>query len=106
MIDLRRLIWVSLCYLLLACAPGDDQNGVVQESTAVVPDPCTQDWFTYIDKLTPTGDGMGHGPDIGSEEWQSVVEFKLGIRGNPAVPERESTEWCDYIAKQIDANPP
>jgi hypothetical protein len=90
----------------MACVSDDGKNSAAQEDLATAPAPCTQDWFVSIDKLTPTGDGMGHGPDIGSEEWQSVVEFKLGLRGNPAVPERESTEWCDYIAKQIDANSP
>jgi hypothetical protein len=48
-----------------------------------------------------TGDGQGHGPDIGSDEWRSVVEFKLGIRGNPAVPSRASREWCHYIDEQV-----
>ena len=40
---------------------------------------------------------MGHGPDIGSEEWKSVIEFKLGVRGNPNVPDRNSREWCRFI---------
>ena len=44
---------------------------------------------------------MGHGPDIGSEEWKSVIEFKLGIRGNPDVPDRNSSQWCDYIDKLL-----
>lgn len=45
----------------------------------------------------PTGDGQGHGPDLGSDEWKSVVEFKLGIRGDPQVPGRDSQAWCTYI---------
>jgi len=40
---------------------------------------------------------MGHGPDIGSEEWKSVIEFKLGVRGSPDVPDRNSREWCHFI---------
>jgi hypothetical protein len=40
---------------------------------------------------------MGHGPDIGSEEWKSVIEFKLGVRGNQGVPDRNSQEWCRFI---------
>jgi hypothetical protein len=34
-------------------------------------------------------------------EWQSVVEFKLGIRGSPEVPSRETDEWCRYIDEKI-----
>ena len=46
-----------------------------------------------------TGDGQGHGPDLGSSEWRSVIEFKLGIRGDPSVPPRNSELWCAYIYK-------
>ncbi len=46
---------------------------------------------------------MGHGPDIGSEEWKSVVEFQLGIRGNPGVPDRSSEAWCPFTDQQIQA---
>ena len=49
---------------------------------------------------------MGHGPDIGSGEWKSVVEFKLGIRGNPDVPDRDSQEWCSYIDALIQQKRP
>jgi len=103
MINSRTSIWVLLSSLLMACAPGDSQNGAARENSPAGPVLCTQEWFEYVDALVATGDGMGHGPDIGSEEWRSVVEFKLGMRGNPEVPDRESAEWCGYIAKQIDA---
>jgi hypothetical protein len=58
---------------------------------------CTNDWFLQIEKEILTGDGQGHGPDIGSLEWRSVIEFKLGIRNDPKVPPLESTQWCNYI---------
>jgi hypothetical protein len=44
---------------------------------------------------------MGHGPDIGSLEWQSVIEFKLGLRGDPDVPPRGSQRWCAYIDQRL-----
>ncbi len=50
-----------------------------------------------VEDRFPTGDGQGHGPDIGSLEWRSVVEFKLGIRGDPAIPPLESDQWCAYV---------
>jgi hypothetical protein len=58
---------------------------------------CNAAWYRSIEAKVPTGDGQGHGPDVGSDEWKSVVEFKLGIRGDPAVPSRDSEAWCRYI---------
>lgn len=59
--------------------------------------PCTDGWYEFVESVIPTGDGMGHGPDVGSEEWKSVVEFKLAIRDNPEVPDPSSEEWCTFI---------
>jgi uncharacterized protein len=58
---------------------------------------CTQEWYRLIEEKVATGDGQGHGPDLGSGEWQSVVEFKLGIRGKVDVPQRNSDAWCRHI---------
>jgi hypothetical protein len=62
---------------------------------------CTENWFRWVEGQVSTGDGQGHGPDLGSLEWRSVVEFKLGIRGDPAVPPTESAQWCNYINQRI-----
>ena len=70
------------------------QNQTPQAETS---DPCSESWYQSVELALSSGDGMGHGPDIGSEEWKSVIEFKLGIRGKPDVPDRNSQEWCSYI---------
>ena len=64
---------------------------------------CSGEWQQFVESTVTSGDGMGHGPDIGSEEWKSVIEFKLGVRGQPGVPERESPEWCAYVQNLIDS---
>jgi len=64
---------------------------------------CDSDWFAYAETSVSTGDGLGHGPDPGSEEWRSTIEFRLGIRGLPEVPERMTDEWCRYIDAQLHA---
>ncbi len=64
-------------------------------------DLCSHAWYKFIEEKVVTGDGHGHGPDVGSAEWKSVVEFKLGIRGNPDVPSRESDDWCRYIDETV-----
>lgn len=79
--------------------------GLVFSSCSIAfssPEPCTQQWYELIEKKLSTGDGMGHGPDIASDEWKSVVEFKLGIRGLENIPERSSAEWCVFIEKHLD----
>ena len=45
---------------------------------------------------------MGHGPDIGGQEWKSVIEFKLGIRDDADVPDLNVPQWCDYIDDYIN----
>ena len=65
---------------------------------------CSPDWFTRIESIVSSGDGQGHGPDPGSEEWRSTIEFRLGIRGLPEVPERMTDEWCQYIDAKIKAS--
>jgi hypothetical protein len=58
---------------------------------------CSNDWYAFVEKQIFTGDGRGHGPDIGSIKWRSVIEFKLAIRGNKNNPPIESEDWCSYI---------
>lgn len=73
---------------------------------------CSAAWFQSIDKKLQTADAQGHGPDIGSEEWKSVIEFKLGVRGRPNVPDRRTDAWCKYIdqhtkgLRHLDADSP
>lgn len=83
------LCTASLLVLLTACTQHKPEA-----ETAM---PCTPAWYQAVESSISSGDGMGHGPDIASEEWKSVIEFKLGIRGNPDVPNRNSSEWCRFI---------
>jgi uncharacterized protein len=58
---------------------------------------CSEAWYRSIEEKVPTGDGQGHGPDVGSDEWKSVIEFKTGIRGMSGIPKRDSKDWCRHI---------
>ena len=84
-------------YLFVAACSTDAERSTVLE-------PCTAEWQQWVESRVTTGDGHGHGPDIGSDEWQSVVEFKLGIRGDPAVPLRNTDAWCQYIDERMRAD--
>ncbi|MDO6428274.1 MliC family protein [Thalassotalea sp. 1_MG-2023] len=63
---------------------------------------CSLQHYQLIANHVQTGDGLGHGPDLGSDEWKSVIEYKLGIRGEPATPARTSDQWCRYIFNEIN----
>jgi len=65
---------------------------------------CTSDWYQLMEDQISTGDGQGHGPDLGSLEWRSVIEFKLKIRDEPSVPPVQSSQWCNYINDLIISN--
>jgi len=80
---------VLFAVLMSACSNVIVNNNNAQE--------CTSDWYRSVDKLIPSTDGRGHGPDLGSTEWRSVIEFRLGVRGNSSIPVLESDEWCDYV---------
>ena len=76
-----------------ARAGGDGQAGVY----------CTPEWYALVERRLGSGDGQGHGPDPGSEEWKGVVEFRLGIRGQPDLPARDTDAWCVYIDERMRA---
>ena len=63
---------------------------------------CSNAWKHSIENKVLSGDGAGHGPDVGSDEWQSVIEFKLGVRGDASVPKRNTHAWCQYIDKLVN----
>ncbi len=62
---------------------------------------CSDFWYRTIEEQVPTSDLHNHGPDAGSEEWKAVIEFKLGVRGEPDVPSRDSESWCWYIDQLV-----
>ncbi|MDP5290942.1 MliC family protein [Oceanimonas sp. CHS3-5] len=66
---------------------------------------CSPEWAQWVEQKVQTGDGRGHGPDTGTDEWKSVVEFRLGIRGDAAVPARETQAWCEHIDALVKQGP-
>jgi len=78
-----------------------EMNCDIVAGKATKPEICTTAWFNHVDTVIHSADLAGHGPDIGSDKWKSVVEFKLEIRGKPDVPARASKEWCDYVNQRM-----
>lgn len=92
--------WLAV---LLVISTGQVGASKLGSSQAIVDALCSESWYRSIEEKVPTGDGRGHGPDLGSEEWKSVVEFKLGIRNQPTVPPRDSEAWCRFIQQLVNA---
>lgn len=87
----------SFSTIVIGCTSIESKTNIEPKTGDIEPQTCSNAWFTQIDQQLMTGDGQGHGPDLGSSEWRSVVEFRLGIRGDAGIPPRNSAQWCDYI---------
>jgi uncharacterized protein len=93
--------WLTM-FLLVASACAEASGGA--STMPETGDPCSDAWYRSIEEKVSTGDGHGHGPDIGSDEWKSVIEFKLGIRSNPNVPDLHTEAWCTYVDQMVRAS--
>ena len=86
--------WISafIIFVAIFAQATNDYRSIMAAETL-----CSDSWYRSIEETVPTSDNQGHGPDVGSGEWQSVIEFKLGIRDNPNLPDRDSEAWCRHI---------
>lgn len=94
----RNACLVVLLSVLGGCA--SPQNNAPAPANA--DELCGTGWAQNVENHLHSGDNQGHGPDIGSQEWQSTIEFRLGVRGKPDTPALTDPLWCRYIDKQID----
>ena len=85
--------------LALLLVSGCGGKVVTVDATPVA---CSLPWYAKVDSILNIGDAQGHGPDPGSAEWRSAVEFKLGIKNEKGKPDIMSADWCDYISTQLD----
>jgi len=63
--------------------------------------PCAQWQIDLIESKLITHDSQGHGPDVGSTEWFSVVERRMGIEGVHTVPSKKTRQWCEYVISKF-----
>jgi uncharacterized protein len=90
--------------MFLGAVTGSSKASDVANSASQTGVFCTDAWYKFIEESVSTDDGRGHGPDIGSDEWKSAVEFKLGIQGKSDLPRRDSDAWCRHIDQLVSIN--
>ncbi|MGB3223687.1 MAG: lysozyme inhibitor LprI family protein [Desulforhopalus sp.] len=93
--------WIAIFLIATANCAKVGNSGTLTPDAEVF---CSDQWFRFVEEKVPTGDGQGHGPDIGSDEWMSAIEFKLGIRGKSDIPNKNSDVWCRHIDQIVRAN--
>jgi hypothetical protein len=89
---MSRWIAVFIIFVAIFAQATNDYRSIMAAETL-----CSDSWYRFIEETVLTSDNQGHGPDVGSGEWKSVIEFKLGIRDNPNLPDRDSEAWCRHI---------
>lgn len=73
--------------------------------TAPAATPCTLPWYEHVEAELKISDAEGHGPDLGTAEWKSAVEYRLGVRDKPDFPEPDTSAWCTHVDHLITAHP-
>jgi len=95
--------WIAAFIIFTAvCAHASDDHQASMEAGIL----CSDSWYRFIDDTVATSDNQGHGPDVGSDEWESVIEFKLRIRDDPNLPDRDSEAWCRHIDQIVRKRAP
>lgn len=62
---------------------------------------CPRAIIELIESGVIVGDFEGHGPDVGSPEWYSVVERRLGIEDSASMHKKGTKGWCSYVISKI-----
>ncbi len=93
---MSRWISVFIIFVAIFAQATNDYRSIMAAETL-----CSDSRYRFIEETVLTSDNQGHGPDVGSGEWKSVIEFKLGIRDNPNLPDRESEAWCRHIDQMV-----
>lgn len=87
---MNKALTLIVIMLIIGCSPALQDKSTAKES-------CSKESMEMVETKVTTGDSEGHGPDIGSSEWYSVVERRLGIEGKPSIPKKGTAKWCDYV---------
>ena len=86
----KRLATSLAVVVLSACTVEVDQSTNGQA-------PCSAETYELIENHIKISDAEGHGPDLGSSEWMSAVERRLGVDEDVSAPHEGTQAWCAYV---------
>ncbi|MCF6313656.1 MAG: hypothetical protein L3J39_14515 [Verrucomicrobiales bacterium] len=100
------LIWMGcLVFALSSCESSMDvsrEGGDLTAARGKVAPKDWDEWALWADKLHATGDGQGHGPDVGSDEWAQVLDRQLNISDQSGHgPDVGSVEWRSAVEARL-----
>ncbi|MDA7892308.1 hypothetical protein OAE72_01655 [Akkermansiaceae bacterium] len=73
-----------------------------QSATNKTPPKEWEAWAMWADEKHSTGDGQGHGPDVGSDEWAYALGTQLGISDSQGHgPDIKSDEWRRAVENKL-----
>lgn len=64
-----------------------------------------ESWAKWVEQVMPVGDGEGHGPDVGGDEWAMALGKKLEIDDSEDGPEFKSTDWQEAVESKLMPEP-
>ena len=96
-----RSISLLAFFIVSLCIPACEERPAAESAGL-----CTDAWYRSVEERVSIADADQHGPDLGSDEWKSAVEFKLGVRGQRDVPDRGTEAWCSYIDQLVRKRSP
>ncbi len=90
----NRLLLFFVLTLTVGCESKTNEKPTINK-------PCASATIDLIERKLTTGDSMGHGPDVGSDEWFYTVERRLGIEGGSSTPKKGTEQWCEYVISRL-----
>lgn len=108
----KIILLLPLGLLLTACDPPSKENPsadisltTANSTLSASPAPaavrlCDDEWNAWVERAVGSDDGQGHGPDIGSAEWQHTITFRLKLTADN-LPPLGSQAWCQLIDQTI-----
>lgn len=91
---------VILTSVMISCLGCNSQTSVKHVSACPqIPSIGSEQWLLWVEKEVGTGDGHGHGPDYGSQEWCRVIDRKLFLGKSGEVP--CSALWNEKVTQEL-----
>ena len=93
----KKIILGATFMVCVGC--GSQSNIETKPADLQIPAMGSEDWFFWVEKKLGTSDGLGHGPDYGSQEWCMVIDHKLFSGKSGVAP--CSSAWNEKVTEKL-----